>query len=274
MPEPNTVLNSEVPETEAEEAEQGRSTIRFPYLDQDDAVKFAKAIRETAGNSCSRDALAGHLKVSAKAGGFNLRAVTAKMFGFVESDKGTFSLTALGKRVIDPSQEKAARAESFLLIPLYKRVFDEYRNDTLPNNVALEKEMEKMGVAPKQTDKARQALQRSASQAGYFAYGTDRLIAPIIKTPTVASTSENAGQAVQSGSHGGSGGGGGGLLPHPSLDPVIESLLGKLPEPNSRWPKEGRRRWLQALVNAIDLVYTAPEEDTAELNVVLKTSAN
>lgn len=274
MPEPNAVPNSEAPEAEAEDVEQGRSTIRFPYLDQDDAVRFARAIRETAGNSCSRDALAGHLKVSAKAGGFNLRAVTAKMFGFVESGKGTFSLTALGKQVIDPSQEKVARAESFLLIPLYKRVFDEYRNDTLPNNLALEKAMEKMGVAPKQTDKARQALQRSASQAGYFAYGTDRLIAPIIKASTAASTAEDSALVAQSGPSGGSSTGGGGPLPPASLDPVIAGLLGKLPEPNSRWPKEGRRRWLQTLVNAIDLVYTAPEEDTAELSVVLKTSAN
>ena len=83
------------------------------------------------------------------------------MFGLVESDKGSLTLTALGKQVIDPKLEKAARAESFLLILLYKRVFDEYRNDTLPNNTALEKAIEKMGVA-KQTDKARQALQRSA----------------------------------------------------------------------------------------------------------------
>jgi len=257
-----------------EDAEQGRSTIRFPYLDQDDAVKFAKAIRETAGNSCTRDALAGHLKVSAKAGGFNLRAVTAKMFGFVESDKGNFSLTALGKQVIDPKMEKAARAESFLLIPLYKRVFDEYRNDTLPNNAALEKAIEKMGVAPKQTDKARQALQRSASQAGYFAYGTDRLIAPVAKTAVVGTIPEGNSGATGDGLGTGSGGSGGGSLPPSGLDPVIAGLLGKLPEPNSRWPKEGRRRWLQTLVNAIDLVYTAPDEDQGELNVVLKTSAN
>jgi hypothetical protein len=268
MPEPLVVPKT----TEVEDAEQGRSTIRFPYLDQDDAVRFAKAIRETAGNSCTRDALAGHLKVSAKAGGFNLRAVTAKMFGFVESDKGNFALTALGKQVIDPKLEKGARAESFLLIPLYKRVFDEYRNDTLPSNAALEKAIEKMGVAPKQTDKARQALQRSASQAGYFAYGTDRLIAPVAKTPASATTSEeNVGTG--GGSVTGSGGSGGGPLPPSGLDPVIAGLLGKLPEPNSRWPKEGRRRWLQTLVNAIDLVYTAPDEDGGELSVVLKTSA-
>lgn len=252
--------------------EQGRSSIRFPYLDQDDAVRFAKAIRETAGNSCSRDALAGHLNVSAKAGGFNLRSVTAKMFGFVESDKGSFSLTALGKQVIDPKQEKVARAESFMLIPLYKRVFDEYRNDTLPNNPALEKAMEKMGVAPKQTDKARQAFQRSASQAGYFKYGSSRLIAPIIAAQGVVQTEEVA-PARDGGSGSGSGGSGGGHTPPPGLDPVIAGLLGKLPEPNSRWPKEGRRRWLQTFVNAIDLVYTSPEEDTGELSVVLKTSA-
>src|SRR6202034_3875168 len=106
------------------DAAQGRSTIKFPYLDQNDAVEIAQAVHNTAGNSCDRDALAGHLEVSAKGGGFNLRLLTAKLFGFITSDSGAISLTPLGIRVINPQQEKAARAESFLLVPLYKRVYD------------------------------------------------------------------------------------------------------------------------------------------------------
>jgi len=91
------------------------------------------------------------------------------------------SLTPLGIRVINPQQEKAARADSFLLVPLYKRVFDDYRGNMLPGNNALEAAMEKLGVAPKQKNKARQVFQRSATQAGYFAFGTNRLVAPTSK---------------------------------------------------------------------------------------------
>jgi hypothetical protein len=266
----NAVPNPE--ELEIEEESQGRSTIRFPYLDQDDAVKFAKAIKATAGNSCTRDALAGYLKVSPKAGGFNLRAGTAKMFGLVDSDKGVFSLTDLGKRVIDHNREKAARAESFLLIPLYKRVFDEYRNELLPGNQALEKAMEQMGVAPKQADKARQAFQRSATQAGYFAFGNDRLIAP----QSNSSTAEvPLSPKVEQQKHGATitGGGGGGEPPH--ANPFIQGLLNKLPAENSEWPMDLRKKWLQLAISVFEVSYTTAANDTGELSITLtKNSAN
>ena len=264
----NAVPNPDSPE--AQEEEQGRSTIRFPYLDQDDAVKFAKAIHSVAGNSCTRDALAAFLKVSAKAGGFNLRAGTAKMFGFVDSDKGVFSLTGLGKRVVDPHKEKAARAESFLLIPLYKRVFDQYRNQMLPTNQALEKAMEQMGVAPKQADKARQAFQRSALQAGYFAFGNDRLIAPQGTSSEVITPAPAPPEVKQGGGNGGDGSGS-------KYHPFIKGLLDKLPTPETPWPKEARKKWLQTAMNIFDLMYTTADNDTTELvitNAVPKNSAN
>jgi hypothetical protein len=263
----NVVPNPEEPEVEEEG--QGRSTIRFPYLDQDDAVKFAKAIQATAGNSCTRDALAGYLKVSPKAGGFNLRAGTAKMFGLVDSDKGVFSLTDLGKRAIDHNREKAARAESFLQIPLYKRVFDEYRNQILPGNQALEKAMEQMGVAPKQSDKARQAFQRSATQAGYFAFGNDRLIAPQGNSASDAPVLPKLEDKIAPGNRGG----GGGEPPH--TNPFIQGLLNKLPAENSEWPMDLRRKWLQLAISVFEVSYKAASDDTGELSISLtKNSAN
>lgn len=269
MGTPNVVPNAE--SQDAEETGHGRSTIRFPYLDQDDAVKFAKAIHAVAGNSCTRDALAGYLKVSAKAGGFNLRSVTAKMFGLVDSDKGIYSLTDLGKRVIDPKQEKAARAESFLIIPLYKRVFDQYRNQMLPGNQALEKAMEQMGVAPKQADKARQAFQRSASQAAYFAFGNDRLIAPQGNSANNAAPPPQL--EVPKNGASGNGGVGGGEPPH--TNPFIQGLLNKLPAENSEWPMELRKKWLQLAISVFEVSYKAAANDTSELSVTLtKTSAN
>lgn len=267
MGTPNVVPN---PEVEAvEEAGLGRSTIRFPYLDQDDSVKFAKAIHAVAGNSCTRDALAGYLKVSAKAGGFNLRAGTAKMFGLVDSDKGMFSLTDLGKRIVEPHKEKAARAESFLLIPLYRRVFDQYRNQMLPANQALEKAMEQMGVAPKQADKARQAFQRSATQAGYFAFGSDRLIAPQGASPT-----DNPPPPPPENFRSGKlGNGGGGEPPH--TNPFIQGLLSKLPPENAEWPVDLRRKWLQLAISVFEVSYKPGPDDGGELSISLtKTSAN
>jgi hypothetical protein len=259
-------------ENAAEDAAQGRSTIKFPYLDQDDAVTVAKAIHAVAGKSCERDQLAAHFNVAASGGGFNLRLLTAKMFGFINSDgKGTLSLTPLGSRVCDPQQEKAARAESFLLVPLYRAVYDDYKGQMLPGNPGLEAAMEKLGVAPKQKDKARQVFQRSATQAGYFAYGSNRLVAPAIKpvddTSAPADTDTGAGN----------GGGGGTYVspPPPPLHPFIKGLLDKLPEPETEWALEGRKKWLQTALNIFDLMYVAAPTDSGDLSISLpKNSAN
>jgi hypothetical protein len=273
---------SVVPEVDAvvEESGQGRSTIKFPYLDQDDAVAVAKAIHEHFGRSCERDQLAGHFNVQANGGGFNLRMVTAKMFGFINSEKGTLTLTPLGIRVSDPSQEKAARVESFLLVPLYKKIFDDYRGQLLPGNAGLESFIERAGVAPKQKDKARQAFQRSATQSGFFAYGTNRLIMPTVKGSAAETAIPNAQDSgnknEQSGGNqngAGNGLGGGGDEP-PHKNPFIQGLLSKLPPENTAWSSEGRKKWLQTAASIFDLVYTSAENDTGDLSIVLtKTSA-
>jgi len=252
--------------TPTEEA-QGRSTIKFPYLDQDDAVEVAKAIHTIAGKSCERDQLAAHFSVVATGGAFSLRLLTAKMFGFINSDKGTLSLTPLGSRVCDPQQEKAARAESFLLVPLYKAVYDDYKGQTLPGNLGLETAMEKLGVAPKQKDKARQVFQRSATQAGYFAYGTSRLVAPAMKAVTEEEKPKDA--DTDSDEEDGKDN----KLEKKKRHHFIEGLLDKLPEADTEWTLEGRKKWLQTASNIFDLMYTAPEDD-GELSVTLtKTSA-
>lgn len=272
MGTPAVVPTIENPE---DEAAQGRSTIKFPYLDQSDAVEIAKAVHDTAGNSCDRDALAAHLNVSSKGGGFNLRLLTAKLFGFITSESGTVSLTPLGIRVIDPQQEKAARAESFLLVPLYRRVFDDYRGNMLPANPALEAAMEKMGVAPKQKDKARQVFQRSANQAGFFAVGNNRLVAPQVRTTEAKPAVDSDDQA--SGSKGG-------IAPPPppppqgpELPPHVKFLVDKLPEEGTVWGMTGRRKWLEGALKIFDLAYEADSADAGDITISLaspKTSAN
>ena len=49
---------------------------------------------------------------TAKGGGFRLRVMTAKTFGFVTYGQGTVTLTDLGQRLNDPQQEKAAKADA------------------------------------------------------------------------------------------------------------------------------------------------------------------
>lgn len=161
-------------------AKRERSSIVFPYGHLEDAIKVANAVYQL-GSTCDLDQLAdklGHQTVSS--GGFILRVSTARVFGVVEKDGRTMRLTDLGQNIVQPLHEKQAKVEAFLQVPLYRRVFDEYRGKLLPPDSGLENFMKQVGVAAKQANKARQALQRSARTAGFFDLGSpDKLILPI-----------------------------------------------------------------------------------------------
>jgi hypothetical protein len=156
-----------------------RSTIVFPYLDLDTAVSVAKEVYARAGfTDCALDELAAKMGQTVS-GAFRLKVATAKTFGFLErSDRGAFRLSELGRRLVTPETEAHARATAFLNIPLYQAIYDRYRGRLLPPTKALEREMGQLGVAPKQTDKARQTFERAAKQSGFFAEGSDRLVQP------------------------------------------------------------------------------------------------
>lgn len=161
-----------------------RSTIEFPYLDLDAAIDVAQAVYGRAGlGTCEIDELAAQMQ-QVVSGSFRLKTSTAKTFGLIEKEgRSGIKLSTLGQRAIQTDTEAEARAQAFLAVPLYKAVFDRYRGHLLPPAKALEREMAALGVAPKQADKARQAFERSARQAGFFAQGDDRLVQPRLDPP-------------------------------------------------------------------------------------------
>src|SRR5260370_17775407 len=137
-----------VPEVgENQEDKRDRSTIEFPYLDLDAAVEVAQGIHQVGGSSCGWDQLAAQMGQAATGGGFRMRVMTAKTFGFVTYGQGTVTLTELGQRLNRPHQNKAAKTDSFLKVPLYNKVYEQFKNGTLPPAEALENEIVKMGVA-------------------------------------------------------------------------------------------------------------------------------
>jgi hypothetical protein len=233
-----------------ESQKRERSTIEFPYGDLDDAVSVATAIHTNAGLSASTDQLAAYMKQSATSGAFRTKTATAGVFGLTTNERGTVSLTSLGRKIVDPAQARLAGAEAFLAVPLYKAVFDKFRGHTLPPPAALEREMANLGVATKQTDKARQAFERSAQQAGFFAHGTDRLVMPAgAPEKSGQAKSEDGRPADLKGGGGGRGDGGG------TTHPFIQGLLQKLPPAESQWDDAERVKWLDAAVRIFDLMY-------------------
>jgi hypothetical protein len=115
-----------------------------------------------------------------------------------------------------------------------------------------------LGVAKKQTDKARQVFQRSAQQAGFFAYGQDRLVMPAVSGATPKAkkdehvvTPENPERKTTNDD--GNGGG---------RHPFIQGLLKELPNEGKDWATADRVKWLKAAAMIFDLIYT--NEDTGK----------
>lgn len=244
-----------------ESKKRERSSIEFPYGDLDDAVTLAKAVYDVGGQSCTLDQLAAQLKQSANSGAFRLRTSYPRIFGLAETERGTIRLTDLGMRIVDGSQEERARVEAFLRVPLYGKIYEKYKGYTLPPAAALEREMANLGVSSKQTDKARQAFDRSARQAGFYWSGGDRLVIPALKgeapgsrpldlgTPGAGKGDGASGTGRSTGGGGGDGGGTG--------DVLLDALISKLPSPGTAWGVEERIAWLSLMTMGFQMTYGA-----------------
>jgi hypothetical protein len=256
----------EAPEIdENQDDKRERSTVEFPYLDLDAAVEVAQAVHQVGGSSCGWDQVAAQMGQTATGGGFRMRVMTAKTFGLVTYGQGIVTLTDLGKRLNDPQQEKAAKADSFLKVELYNKIYEQFKNGILPPADALENEIVKMGVAPKQKGKARQAFQRSANSAGYFWSGPNRLVRPAIRGSATPVHAPEVGPEK---------------LPKKKekededrRHPLIEGLLNELPEPKSEWTTEDRKKWLEMASGIFNVIYKDSDDSRGSLKVVVERNS-
>jgi hypothetical protein len=226
--------------------------ISFPYQDLEAGISVASAIMQSGGVALSRDQLAGTMKMSPGSGTFILKVSTARLFGVVGTAQGKYALTQLGFAILDTDdkRQRLARAEAFLNVPLYRRVYDEFKGRQLPPRPhGLEQAFLKFGVAAKQRANARIAFEKSARQAGFFAAGEDRLIEPIIGAARLDDGSPSVKDVMDDGGY---------PERRPDLSnfhPFIQGLLESLPEPGTNWTLEGRAKWLQAAAHNFDLMY-------------------
>lgn len=251
------------------DSKRGRSTIEFPYLDLEDSLEIATAVHSIGGTGCQWDQLAAQLKQAAAGGGFRLRLISAKLYGLLTYDRGQVTLTGLGKRIADSYQQKQACVEAFLSVPLYKAIYEKFKGVSLPPTAGLQREIEQLGVAPKQKDKARQVFLRSAKQAGFFDFGPDRLVLPSGTNtqvhPEHAEPRHEPPQKQHQGMSGFGGGGGGS-----GLHPFIQGLLETLPKPETEWGLEERVKWLNTASSIFGLIYKITDTESGLIEVSLK----
>ena len=240
------------------DARRERSTIQFPYGDLGDAENIATAIHQNAGDKCTTEQLAAFVRQSPTSGTFRLRLSTASTFGLTENKGGEVALTELGRRIIDPAQQRKARVEAFLRVPLYSAIFDKYNGFMLPPPKALERDITGLGVSPKQADKARQAFERSAKRAAFFEHGNDKLVLPtrLDAGPAETKPLQDDGRFEERASKIGAGGGGGG----DDLHPFIQGLLATLPPAETVWPTAKRKKWLNTAEHIFSLIYLEDDD--------------
>ena len=261
-------MSENVEALEADDGESGedgkrqRSTIGFPYSDYESAAEVATAIHGNVGSgNCSGGQLSAWMNQSAKSSGFRTQLAAARLFGLIESeDPESIRLTDLGRRTIDPTQARAAKAEAFLRVPLFKSLYDLHKDSVTPPAAALEREIASLGVSEKQKARARQVFESSAQQTGFREAAPNRLVMPAVVIRDKPPAEEKP-------KNGGGTGEGGSL----HLDPLLMALLRKVPQTEEGWPADRRLRWFRTFAMNVSEVYDEGG-DPVELEIELKAS--
>jgi len=248
-----------------------KSGTQYPYFDLEDSVAVAKAVHERGGGTCSRDLLAATLKyTTTRSGGFLSRIYAAKQFGLIELQVGdSIAITDRATRILHPvmpDDALAARAEAFLAIRLFQKVYDKYKGGALPPEIGLQNLLKtEYKIVEDRVKPALRVMLNSAEQAGFFkATGSkSRMILPVPagltpRPPAATSTTPppdgEGGQDRQKTGHGG-----GGESSPPSVHPALIAMLRELPRPGTEWPKGKKDRFMTAFRSIVDVVYPDPE---------------
>jgi hypothetical protein len=210
----------------------------------DDALELAQTIHSKAGSSCAVDELAAWMGRSATGETFRSRLGAARFFGLIETNQGRAILTQVGRDALEGSgNERTGRVTAFLNVELFRAMYDQYKGNALPPPPAIERQMEQLGVSPKQKQRARQTFMKSAQSAGFIDATTGRFVKPGISQGDTFAKDDKSGL-----------GGGDGGEP-PSIDPIIRGLLSRLPKSGDVWPEEQRKLWLGLLEGSFRLIY-------------------
>jgi hypothetical protein len=170
------------------------------------------------------------------------------MFGLIETGQGRATLTQLGRDVFDDSGNgRAAKVVAFLNVELFRVMYDQYKANALPPPPAIERQMEQLGVSPKQKERARQTFMKSAQYAGFIDASSGRFVKPgiAVREEQPRDKPDDA-QNRNNGSDGNE---------PPNLHPFVQGLLKELPKAGTPWPEDQRKLWLDTAASIFKMIY-------------------
>ncbi len=241
-----------------------RSGMNSPYFDLDASIKVAEIIYNKGGGACTPDQLAAWLEYKSTRSGTFLTRVSAanKHFGLIDTEGDRFIVTERAKKILAPvlpNDEVEAKADAFLAVPLFGKVYERFRGSQLPQEVGLKNLFENtFKVLPDRVAQAVRVFLNSAEQAGFFATTGDRsrLVRPAaanVPPQTIVSMNEQPTPPEKPK-------GGGGDGPTGGVHSAIIGLLRELPPPGTPWSSQKKQRFLDAFKATVDFIY--PEEDS------------
>jgi hypothetical protein len=234
-----------------------------PYFDLDFSLKVAEIIYNKGGGACTGDQLAAWLEYASVRSGTYLTRVSAanKHFGLIEQNGDTFSVTERAKKILAPVMPEDAvnaKVEAFMAVPLFVKVYEQFRGSQIPPEVGLKNLFQSTyKLLPDRALAAVRIFLNSAEQAGLLTADRTRLIKPAVSAaakPPQAEKDEPA--AAEKPKVGGSGGDG----PR-GIHEAISGLLRYLPPPGTPWSAQKKEAFMKAFTAAIDLIY--PEENAS-----------
>lgn len=269
---------------EGESKARPKSGVGFPYFDLEQSIRVAADIHTKGGNACSSDQIAAWLGYqNVKSGTFLTRLAAARQFGLIAGQGERITVTERALQILAPvmpSDAEAAKAEAFLDVDLFSRIYEQFKGSVLPPEIGLKNLFANtFKIVPDRVQVAIRTFLNSAEQAGFFSTTGDasRLIHPVkmgsgsraaapAAIPPATTPDEPPAPVSEKpkvgGGGGGGGGGGDGRGDGPSgVHSAIVGLLRDLPPAGSHWSSAKKARFLAAFQATIDFVYP-PEDDS------------
>lgn len=158
-------------ETSGEKGRRSRSP-RAPSLNIKDAIVLARSIQEKAGGIVGRDTFSHLAGVSPGSSGRAFRVAAMRAFGLVDGPDSRLELTPLAQSIVSsvsPDEEREGRRRAFLNVPLFRRIAEEFRGKSLPEEKFLTNHIHRnLAVDPSNSRGWAQAFIESGEQASFF----------------------------------------------------------------------------------------------------------